>query len=83
MNLAIEMGSDVLIYMPSFIKIVPVTEKLIADDRLTDTQTHRNAHTHRQQYDLISILLFYKNYESRLTKNGLEIMSKFIIDNYV
>jgi hypothetical protein len=49
-----------MIYTPSFIKIGSGIQKLIGDD----TQTHK----HRQHCDLISLLLFFQNKESRLKK---------------
>jgi hypothetical protein len=51
------MGSGAVIYVPSFIKIGSGIQKLIGG-------IHR--HTHRQQGDLISLLLFFQNKESRL-----------------
>jgi hypothetical protein len=56
MSYAIETGSTVMIYMTSFIKIGSGLQKLIG----------RKAQTHREQGDLISILLFLQNKESRL-----------------
>jgi hypothetical protein len=52
------MGSDALIYVPSFIKIGPGVQKLIGGD----TQTH----THGQHRDLISLLCFFKIRKVRL-----------------
>jgi hypothetical protein len=43
------MGSGVVIYVPSFIKVGSGVQKLI-----------RGIHTHRQQRDLISLLYFFK-----------------------
>jgi hypothetical protein len=54
MKYTVEMGPGV-IYTPSFIKIGSGIQKLIRD-----TQTHR------QQGDLISLLLFFPNKENRL-----------------
>jgi hypothetical protein len=51
-NKAVEMGSGVVIYVPSFINIGSGVQKLVVGD----TQTH----THRQQRDLISLLCFVK-----------------------
>jgi hypothetical protein len=58
MNYAVEMGSGALIYAPSFINIRSAIQKLIGRDTHTDT--------HRQQGELISLLLFFQNKESRL-----------------
>jgi hypothetical protein len=55
MKHTVEMGSGAMIYVPSFIKIGSGIPKLIGD-----TQTHR------QQGDLIRVLLFFQNKESRL-----------------
>lgn len=52
------MGSGVMIYVPSLIKIGSSNQQLIEGD----TQTHC------QQGDLISLLLFFQNRESRLIK---------------
>jgi hypothetical protein len=41
MKYAVEMGSGVMIYIPSFINIGSSNEKLIRGDTLTDTQTAR------------------------------------------
>jgi hypothetical protein len=46
------------VYVPSFIKIGSGIQKLIGG---TDAQTHTN----RQEGDLISLLLFFQNKESR------------------
>jgi hypothetical protein len=56
MKYAVEMGSGTMVYIPSFIKSRSGIQKLIRGD----TQTHR------QQGDLISLLLFLQNKESRL-----------------
>jgi hypothetical protein len=53
MKYAIEVGSGVMIYIPSFIKIGPAIQKLIGG-------------AHRQYGDRISLLLFFQNKESRL-----------------
>jgi hypothetical protein len=55
MNHAVEMGSGVMIYVPSFVKIGSAIQKLI-----WDTQAHR------QHGDCISLLLFFQNKENRL-----------------
>jgi hypothetical protein len=51
MKYAVEMGSDAMMYIQSFIKIGSGIQKLIGG-------IHR--HTHRQQHDLISLLYFFK-----------------------
>jgi hypothetical protein len=48
------MGSGVMIYIPSFIKIGSRIHKLLGGG------------IHRQQRDLMSLLLFFQNKESRL-----------------
>jgi hypothetical protein len=48
------MGSCAMIYIPSFIKIG------------SGIQIKWDTHTRRQQRDLISLLLFFQNKESRL-----------------
>jgi hypothetical protein len=58
MRYAVEMGSDAMIYIPSFIKIGSGIQKFIG--REGDSQTHR------QQGYLISLFLFFQNKESRL-----------------
>jgi hypothetical protein len=58
MNYAAEMGSGVMIYIPSFIKIASGIQKL--KGKYTDTQTHR------QHGDSISLLSFFQDKESRL-----------------
>jgi hypothetical protein len=54
MKYAIEMGAGAMIYIPSFMKIGSGIQKLLGG-----TQTHR------QQGDLISLLLFFHNKESK------------------
>jgi hypothetical protein len=61
LNYAVEMGSGAVIYVPSFIKIGSGVQELIRG-------IHR--HTHGQQGDLISLLLFFQNKESRLKINS-------------
>jgi hypothetical protein len=58
----VEMGSGAVIYVPSFIKISSGFQKLIGGI---------HTHTHRQQRDLISLLLFFQNKESGLKMNTL------------
>jgi hypothetical protein len=55
MKYAVEMNSDAMIYVPSFIKTGSAIQKLIGEH--TDT--------HREHSDLISLLL-YKKMEYRL-----------------
>jgi hypothetical protein len=52
-NYAVGMDSGAVSYVPSFIKIDSDIQKLIGG-------------IHRQQGDLISLLLFFQNKESRL-----------------
>jgi hypothetical protein len=55
-GVAVEIDSGAMIYIPSFIKIGSGIRKLFG----WDTQTHR------QHGDRISLLLFFRNKESRL-----------------
>jgi hypothetical protein len=48
MNYTVEMGAGAMIYIPSFIKISSGIQKLIRG-------------IHRQQGDLINLLLFFQN----------------------
>jgi hypothetical protein len=57
---AVEVGSVAMIYIPSFRKIASGIRKLI----------RRCLHTQREQGDLISLLLFFQNKESRLKKKA-------------
>jgi hypothetical protein len=57
MKYAVEMGSGAMIYIPSFIKIGSGIQKLMGGIHIQ---------THRQQGDLINLLLFFRNKESRL-----------------
>jgi hypothetical protein len=50
MKYAIEMGSGAMIYIPNFIKIGSGIQKLMGG--------YMYRHAHRQQGDLISLLLF-------------------------
>jgi hypothetical protein len=52
MRHAVEMGSGAMIYIPSFIRISSSIQKLIGE-------------VHRQHGDLIRLLLFFQNKESR------------------
>jgi hypothetical protein len=58
MKYAVEMGSGVMIYRPTFIKIDLGIQKLRWG--AGDSQAHR------QRGDLTSLLLFFQNKESRL-----------------
>jgi hypothetical protein len=55
MKHAVEMGSDTMIYIPSFIKIGSGIQNLIGGMDI-----------HRQHGDHISLFLFFQNKESRL-----------------
>jgi hypothetical protein len=61
-NYIVEMGLGAVIYVPSFIKVCLGIQKLIWGGG--DKQTH--SHIRRQQRNLISLRLFFKNKESRL-----------------
>jgi hypothetical protein len=56
MKYAVEMGSDSVIYIPSFIKIGSGIQNLFG------------GYTDGQQGDLLSLLLFFQNEESGVTK---------------
>jgi hypothetical protein len=43
----VEMGSDIMIYLPSFIKIGPGIQKSLGEDAHTGTQTLINTQTAR------------------------------------
>jgi hypothetical protein len=62
MKQIIEMGSDAMIYTPSFIKIASSIQKFMGRGKV-DSQTHR------EHGDFISILLFFHNNESSLKKD--------------
>jgi hypothetical protein len=62
MKYAVEMGSGAMIYIPSFRKIGSGIQKLICG--------HSDTQTHRQRGDLISLLIFFQNKESRLRMNN-------------
>jgi hypothetical protein len=55
MKYAVEMGSIAVMYIPSFIKIGSSIQILTG-----------KIHRHKQQGNLISLLLFFQNRESRL-----------------
>jgi hypothetical protein len=57
MNYVVEMGSDAMIYIPSFIKIGSGIQKLLGEMQIQ---------THRQQGNLRSLLLLFQNQKSRL-----------------
>jgi hypothetical protein len=57
MEYAVEMGSGAMICISDFIKTGSGIQKLIRG----------HSQTHRQQSDLISLLSFFRNNESRLT----------------
>jgi hypothetical protein len=59
MKYVVEMGSGVMTYMQSFIKIISGIQKIIGGD----TQTHR------QHGDHISLLTFFQNKGSGLKMN--------------
>jgi hypothetical protein len=56
MKYAAEMGLGAMIYIPRFITIGSGIQKMITGDTFT----------HRQHGDLLSLLLFFQNKESRL-----------------
>jgi hypothetical protein len=60
MKYAFEMGPGAMIHIPSFVKIGSGIEKFDGGG------THTHSKTHRQQGDLVSLLLFFQNKESRL-----------------
>jgi hypothetical protein len=57
------MGSGAVIYVPIFIKIGSGVQKSIGG-----IHRHTNTHTLGQQRDLISLIYFFQNNESRLNK---------------
>jgi hypothetical protein len=61
MKYAIEMGSDVMIYLPRFVKIGSAIQKLTAGG-YTDIQKHR------QHGDLISLHLDFQTKECNIFK---------------
>jgi hypothetical protein len=65
MKYAVEMGSGAAICTPSFIKTGSGIRKLIGGD----------PQTHRQHDDIISLLLFFQNKESRLKTKGTNMPS--------
>jgi hypothetical protein len=65
----VEMGSGAMTYIPSFIKTGFGIQRLI---RGIHIQADR--HTHRQQSDFISLLLFSQSKKSRLILRNREIV---------
>jgi hypothetical protein len=63
MKYAVEIGSGAVLYKPSFIKIGQGIQKLIRG-------------IHRQHGDLIRLLVFFQNKESRLRMNMAPLSSK-------
>jgi hypothetical protein len=59
------MGSGAVMYVPSFINIGSGIQKLIGRG-YTERETHTHTHTYGQQCDLLSLLYFFQNKESRL-----------------
>jgi hypothetical protein len=70
-NYAIEMNSGAIIYVPSFIKIGSGIQKLIGGGI--------HIQKHRRQSDLINLLLFFQNKESRLKNGQISLMCYQII----
>jgi hypothetical protein len=56
MNYAVEMGSSVLIYIPTFMKTDSGVRKLKRGEHI---QPYRHTHTYRQHGNLINVLLFF------------------------
>jgi hypothetical protein len=73
MKYAVEMSSGALIYIPSFIHIGSGIQKLMEGK----TQTHR------QHGDLISLLLFFLNKESRLRIDNVMFKMSIIVGTYL
>jgi hypothetical protein len=69
MNYTIEMGLGAVIYIPSLIKIGLDTQKLTGG-------IHRQ--THKQEGDLISLLLFFQNKERKLRNKQLWVHVQFM-----
>jgi hypothetical protein len=70
MKYAATIGSGAMTSIPNFIKIGSSNHKLI-----------RGIQTHRQHKDLISLLLFYQNKESRLQTESSFFCAHFHIKN--
>jgi hypothetical protein len=65
MNYAVEVRLGAIIYIRSFVNIGLGIQSCWGD-------THINTQTHIQQDDIISLLLFFQNYGSRLKiKNNI------------
>jgi hypothetical protein len=71
MKYAVEMGSGAMMYTPSLIKIGLCIQKLIGG-------IHRGTQTDRQRGDLISLLSFFQNKESRLINREAECARNFL-----
>jgi hypothetical protein len=65
MNYAVKVGRDAIIYIPSFHKDLFRHSKVKGDTH-TGGRAHTHTHTHTEQGDLLSLLLFFQNNESRL-----------------
>jgi hypothetical protein len=63
MNYSVLIDSGVLVYMTSFVNTGSTTQKLVGRKNM---QTHTDTYTHRQESDLISLLLLFQNKEIRL-----------------
>jgi hypothetical protein len=61
MKYVVEKGSGVMIYVPSFIRIGLGIRKFLSGTR-------------RQQDGVISLFVFFRNKESRLSKNGIKLV---------
>jgi hypothetical protein len=58
MKYAVEMGTDAMVHIRSFIKIGSGIQRLIGEvEGFTDTDAQK--HAHRQHEDCISLVLFY------------------------
>jgi hypothetical protein len=69
MNYAVEIDSDAMIYIPSFIKIGSGIQKLIRGI---------HTHIHGQDCDLVRLLSFFQNKESGLKKEITTQLGNFI-----
>jgi hypothetical protein len=66
MKYAVEMSSGAMIYVPSCTNIGSGIQKLIGAG---------NTQAHRQQRDIISLLLFFYNKESRLQRRVYSVVT--------